>query len=158
MFRFDILCGAHAREASAQARVVDRLCSGHLADHRQQDGLELVEDDLDLVGLHPGLVVVEHHVVGVAVVLEALDVASPQLEIPLEMREHDSVVLLLAGTQPGLVAERAGARQLGTQVGRHPDGLLEVTAGDADEARLERLLVVLGFERPELVEEGAEVV
>ena len=63
------------------------------------------------------------------------------------MREHEREVLLLAGAQPALVAVRAGARQLGPQLGRDADGLLVVAAADADERRLERFLVVRLLER-----------
>src|SRR5256885_8766114 len=49
--------------------------------------LELVEDRDDLARLHARLVDVEHDVVGVAFGLEAVDVAAPQLEVPLEVRE-----------------------------------------------------------------------
>jgi len=37
--------------------------------------------------------------------LEAADVLAAELEVALEMREHDLVVLTLARVQPGAVAE-----------------------------------------------------
>ena len=73
------------------------------------------------------------------------------------MRQHDSVVLLLTCAEPRLVAERAGPRQLGAQVGRDTHGLLVVAVRDADQAGLERVVVVLLAERPQLLEEVAEL-
>ena len=146
-----------AREASREARIVDRVGVGDRPDHRQERRLELVEDHLDLDRLHARLVVVEDDVVRVAVVVEAGDVLAPQLEVPLEVREHEREVLLLARTQPALVAVRAGAGQLGAQLGRDADGLLVVAPADPDEGGLERSLVVGLLERPQLLEERAEV-
>ena len=146
-----------AREAAREARVVDRVGVGDRPDHRQERCLEPVEDHLDLDRLHAGLVVVEDDVVRVAVVVEAGDVLAAQLEVPLEVREHEREVLLLARAQPALVAVRAGARQLGAQLGRDADGLLVVAPADPDEGGLERLLVVRLLERPQLLEERAEV-
>ena len=77
--------------------------------------------------------------------------------VVLEMRQHDRVVLLLAGVQPGPVAERAGAGQLRPQVGRDARRLLVVAARDPDEARLERLEVVSLLEGPQLLEQPAEL-
>ena len=155
--------------ASAKARCASRgkrpvrqessigSASATSRDHRQEHGLEPVEDRVDLDRLHARLVVVEHDVVRVAVVVEAGDVLAAQLEVPLEVRQHDAVVLLLARPEPALVAEGAGARQLRAELGRDADGLLVVAARDADEARLERLVVVRLLERPQLLEELAEI-
>ncbi len=73
------------------------------------------------------------------------------------MRQHDRVVLLLAGLQPGPVAERAGAGQLGAQIGRDTRRLLVVAARDPDEARLERVEVVRLLEGAQLLEQLAEL-
>ena len=73
------------------------------------------------------------------------------------MRQHDPVVLLFTCAQPRLVAERAGACQLGPQVGRDPHGLLVVAVRDADQAGLERVVVALLAERPQLLEEVTEL-
>ena len=145
------------REMAAEAGIVDRIGVRDRAQPRNERGLQRVEDLLDLDGLHAGLVVVEDDVVRVAVRLEARDVALAQLEVPLEVRQHDRVVLGLAGAEPALIAERAGAGDLGTEVGWHPDRLLVVAARDPDQACLERLEVVLLFERTQLLEELAEL-
>ena len=146
-----------AREPATQARVVDGLGLLDRAQPREQRSLQRVEDRDDLVRLHPRLVVVEDDVVRIAVGLEAGDVPPAQLEIALEVRQHDRVVLLLARAEPALVSERAGARHLGAQLRGHADRLLVVAARDADEACLERLEVVLLLEWAQLLEELAEV-
>ena len=102
---------------AAQAGVVDRLGVADRPQPRQERGLQRVEDRDDLVRLHARLVVVEHDVVRIVRRLEAGDVLAAQLEVALEVRQHDRVVLLLARAQPALVSLRAGARHLGAQVG-----------------------------------------
>ena len=144
------------REGAVQARVVDRFVVGDGADHRHEAFLEPVEDRLHLGRLHARLVVVEHDVVGIAIVVEARDVAPPQLEVPLEVREHDRVVVLGPRTQPCAIAERAGALELRQQLGRNSDRLLVVASGDADHARLERVGVVRLLERSQLLDQLAE--
>ena len=72
------------------------------------------------------------------------------------MRQHDRVVVLRARAEPAAVAERAGALELGLQLGRDADGLLVVAARDADDAGLERFARVRLLERAQLLEQLAE--
>src|SRR6476661_8235824 len=74
------------REVAAQKRVIC-LRLAQLGDQRDQVSLDLVEDLRDLCGRRLGLEVVKEDVVGLVHALEALDVASPQLEVPLESRQ-----------------------------------------------------------------------
>ena len=61
-----------------------------------------------------------------------------------------------ASTQPWRPSD-AGARHLGAQVGRHLARLLPVAAHDADQARLERVGLVLLLEPGQLVEQAADL-
>ena len=146
-----------AFEAATQAGVVDRLRVVDRPQPREKRALEGVEDRDDLFRLHPRLVVVEDDVVRVVRRLEARHVLAAQLEVALEVRQHDPVVLLLARTKPALVALRAGACHLGPQLRGNANRLLVVAPCDADEARLEGFEVVLLLERPEILEQLAEL-
>ena len=88
--------------------------------HGYERCLQRVEDRHDLVRLHARLVVVEDDVVRIAVVLEARDVLPAQLEVALEVRQHDRVVLLLARAEPALVARasRPASSRRGAPEGR----------------------------------------
>ena len=143
------------RVVAEEARVVDRLAEPR--DHLHEAVAQTVEDDLDLGGLHAGLVVVEQRVVRIVVRLVAGDVLAGQLDQPLELRPEDLVVARLPRLEPRLVADRAGARHLRAQLGRDAAILLVVAARDADDARLERLARMLGLEVAQLLEQLAEL-
>ena len=105
--------------------------------------LQVVEERAHLRGLHPALVVVEQDVVRLVDDLEALDVALAEVEVLAQHRQEASKSLVLrASTQTGIASD-ADARHLRAQVGRHLARLLPVARGDADQARLERVVLVL---------------
>src|SRR5439155_11949237 len=104
------------------------------------------------------LVVVQQRIVRIVLRAEALDVAAPQLEVALEVREQDREVLARARLEPGLIAERAGADDLRVQLDRNAPRLLVVVPHHADQARLVRVVVVLGLELPGLLEQLGELV
>jgi hypothetical protein len=131
---------------------------GHLADERRLMLLEIVEEDAHLGRAHPALVVVEQRVVRLVVgAVEALDVAESQLEVPLQRRQERREVVVGARLDPHGDRERRRARDLGAEAGRHPGRLLEVVSRDPDQARLERVVLVLGRERLELLEQPAHL-
>ena len=76
------------RPGAVHERVVavDRADVG---DQRNELRLQVVEDLPHLGRLHPGLEVVEEHVVRLVVALEALDVAALQLDRALEVGEEE---------------------------------------------------------------------
>jgi hypothetical protein len=145
------------REGPAQTGIVDRCGLADGVEHRDERGLQLLEDRLDLRGLHPRLVVVEDDVVRIVLRAEAPDVLPAQLEAPLEVRQENREVLLLARLEPGAVAERAGAREIRSELRRHARRLVVVPLRHADEARLERVVAVLLLESAQLLEQLAEL-
>ena len=119
---------------------------------------QVVEDRSHLGRRQAALEVVEEGVVGLGVVaLEAGDVAAAQLEVLTQRREEAREVVVLACLDPDGERERGRPRHLGPQLGRHLARLLEVLAGHRDQARLERVGVVLGREGGELVEQAADL-
>src|SRR2546423_3464752 len=127
-------------------------------DERDELALQVLEDVLGLRGREAVLVVVEEHVVRLAGRLEAVDVAPPELEQPLEVRAEHLEVAPLARLQPGAVAERTFPQELGPQLGRHPARLLVVAAHDADQARLVRLVRERLLFCAQLLEQAAQLV
>ena len=120
--------------------------------------LQPVEDGADLGRLHPGLEVVEEDVVGLVVVVEALDVAAPQLDVRAQCGQELREVRLLPRLHPDRHRERGGAGHLGAQLRRHPPRLLPVAADEPDQARLVRVVVERVLVRRELVEQPADLV
>ncbi len=121
-------------ELAVQHGGVDRV--GALrdrCDQRHERGAQLGEERGDFGALHPLLVVVEQHVVGILEAVEALDVALLQLDVALQERQERGEVGALARVNPCPMAERARARQIGRQVVRHTAGLLVVAPRDADQ-------------------------
>ena len=88
-------------ELAVQERVVHVTRVGDLANERDELLLEAVEDLAHLGGLHVRLVVVEQHVVRLVRLVEALDVAVPELEVGLEVRSQELEVGLLLRRAPG---------------------------------------------------------
>ena len=143
------------REVAVQARVAHRLAD--FADERYELVLQAGEDRSDVCRPHAPLVIVEEDVVRVVERLVTGNVLARELEPPLEVRAEDLVVRGRARLEPGAVAERAGSGHLGAQLARHAALLLVVSARDADDARLERLRLRALLERPQLVEQRAEL-
>ena len=106
---------------------------------------------------HVRLEVVEQRRVRRVLPLEALDVASLQLEVSLERREELREVVRRTRLDPDLVSERGGADHLGPQLRRHTALLLPVAPGDADEARVVRVVVERLLEGAEPFEQGADL-
>ncbi len=120
--------------------------------------LQVVEDRAHLGRLHLRLEVVEERVVGlVELAVEALDVAVAELEVLAQRRQEGGEVVALAGLDPDRDRERRRARHLRAQLGGDLARLLPVAAGDADQARLERVVLVLRLEGLELLEEPTDL-
>ncbi len=134
------------REGARERAVVVPVQLPRLGDERHQLFLHALEDDADLRCLHAPLVVVEQHVVRLVGLGEQLDIAAAQLEVVLEVRAERLEVVRRAREAPRHEALGARLDDLGPQVGRDPDGLVEVLAGHADQrcvvgVRVERVLV-----------------
>ena len=110
-----------------------------------------------LCRLHAALVVVEHDVVRLVADLEAVDVALAQVEVLAEHGQERREVVVAPRGHPDRVRERRRARHLRTQVGRHLARLVPVARRDADEARLERVVLVLVSEVVQVLEETADI-
>ena len=120
--------------------------------------LQPVEDRADLGRLHARLEVVEEDVVGLVVVVEALDVAAPQLDVRAQRGQELREVRLLPRLHPDRHRERGGPRHLRAQLRRHPPRLLPVAPDEPDQARVVRVVVERVLVRRELVEEPADLV
>ncbi len=103
------------------------------------------------------LEVVEQRRVRRVLPLEAFDVAALELEIVFERRKELREVVGGPRLDPDLVAERGCADHLRSQLGRDPALLLPVAAGDADQARVVRVVVERLLERLQPVEEMADL-
>ena len=120
--------------------------------------LETVEHRAYLRRLHSRLEVVQEDVVRLVVVVEALDVAAPELEVLPQRRQELREIRLLARLHPHGHRERGRTRHLGTQVGRNTTRLLPVAADDTDQAGLVRVVLQRLLEWRELLEESADLV
>jgi hypothetical protein len=121
------------RERPVQTGVVDRPRVADRVHERRGLAAQLLEDLCDVGGRRALVVVVEQHVVGIVVGREALDVPALELELPLQMGQQDAEVAPLPRLEPGGDAERAGAREVGAEVGRHAVCLLVLATSDTDE-------------------------
>ena len=128
-----------------------------VAHDRRQLRAEHVEDRLHLGRLHPRLVLVEEGVVGRVSRLHVLGPAERDVVDALERGLEDGEVVRLPRLQPGRVRVAALARPLRGQLGRNAARLLPVAAGDADQAGVVGVVVELGLERRELVEQPADL-
>ena len=122
-----------------------------------EHGADRAEHLRHLRGQHVGLEVVEQRRVRRVLPLEALDVAALELEVAFERREELREVVGRPRLDPDLVAERSRADHLRPQLGRDPALLLPVAAGDADQARVVRVVVERLLERLQPVEETADL-
>ena len=138
------------REVAFEERVVGGLA--RLAHDRGQLRAEDVEDGLHLGCRHPGLVLVEERVVGRVALLHVLGPAERDVVDALERGPEDGEVVRLARLEPRDVRLAALARPGGRELGRDAACLLPVAAGDADQARVVRVVVELGLDRRQLVE------
>ena len=128
-----------------------------LLDERSLVLLQVVEDAPDFLRRHVALVVVEDDVVRLVLYLEAVDVALAQIEVLPQDGQERLEVVRLARVDPHLVRERGGARHLGAQLRRHLARLLPVAGADADQARLERVVVLLLAPAAQVVEQPADL-
>ena len=133
------------------------LCAGG-GDQRDLLFLEPLEDGAHLGRLHAGLEVVEQDVVGLVVVVEALDVLAAQVEVVAERGQELREVRVLSRLDPHGHRERGGARHLTAQLGRHAACLLPVAADEPDQARLVRVVRLRLFEARQLVEQPSHLV
>src|SRR4051794_31997268 len=129
----------------------------HLLHERRLVLLQVVEDAPDFLCPHPALVVVEHDVVRLVVDLEAVDVTLAQVEVLAQHRQEALEVVVLPRLHPDGICERGGARYLRAQVRRNLARLLPVVRNDADQARLERVVVLLLAPAAEIVDELADL-
>ena len=120
--------------------------------------LEPVEHGTDLGRLHARLEVVQQNVVGLVVVVEALDVAATQLEVLAQRRDELREVGLLTRLHPDGHRQRAGAPDLALQLRRDTPRLLPLAANEPDQARLVGVVRLRLLERPEPVEQAADLV
>jgi hypothetical protein len=116
------------------------------------------EDLADLGRLHPGLEVLEEHVVGVVVRREALDVPAAEIDHPLERGPERGEVRVLACADPHVVRLGRGLRELDRELGRHAPRPVPVVAGHANEAGVVGVVRERRGVRLELLEELAEAV
>ena len=119
--------------------------------------LQVVEEAAHFGGLHPALVVVEDDVVRLVGHLEALDVALAQVEVRPQGRQERLEVVVAPRVDPHLICKRGRARHLRAEVGRHLARLLPVACGDPDQARLERVVVVLLAPVAQVVDQRAHL-
>ena len=157
--------GDHSRplpldgERALRERAVDGVRRvAHRRDERHELLLEPVEHLPHLGRRHIGLEVVQQHVVGLPCRLEALHVAVLELQVALERGDEAGEVRLGASLEPGLMAERRRSRDLGRKGRRHAARLLVVTARDADQARLERVVREALLVPRKLLEQPADLV
>ena len=125
-------------------------------DQRDELALEPVEDDLDLGRRSSGLEVVQQDVVGIVGGLEACDVLALQLELAVEPWAKGCVVVLLSRDHPCLHALGGRLGQRTGELGRNPPRLLPVTAGDANQAGIVRVVREGGLVVAQLVDELAD--
>src|SRR5918994_2616085 len=144
------------RERGAAERTLPTLA--HRGDERNLLLLQPVEDGPHLRRLHPRLEVVEEDVVRLVVVVEALDVAPPQLEVLAQRGQELGEVRFLPRLHPHRHRERRRARHLRPQLGGHASRLLPVTADEPDQARLVGVGVEFVLDRRELVEQATHLV
>src|SRR5207237_8228185 len=129
-----------------------------LLDEAAELGLEHVEDRTDLGGRHALLVVVEEYVIGVVVGRKALDVAEAEIQKAFEPRTKGGEVGSLASLHPDLVGAGARLDELGGELRRDAARFLPVAAGDAEDARVVRVVRERVPIRLELVEERPDPV
>ena len=124
---------------------------------RHELGLDLVEDARHLRRLHLRLEVVEQDVVRLVGLLEAVDVAVPQLDVALEQRQEDVEVRRRLRLEPDGRGLRGRLHHLAAQLRRHLDGLRVVAPRRADDRRVPRVRVERVEPRLELVEQPADL-
>ena len=108
--------------------------AGDRAHHRDQRGLELVEDGAELRGPHARLELVQQRVVRVLAVSQRLGAAARESHDPAQPGREAAVVARGAGRVPLLERQRGGLRRLHHQVGRQP-GLQVVVVARGSQQR-----------------------
>src|SRR5947209_5452907 len=89
--------------------------------------------------------------------LEAVELAIAEVEVLAEHGQERREVVVAPRSDPDRVRERRRARHLGTQVGRNLARLLPIARRDADEARLERVVLVALAEVVQVPEETPDI-
>jgi hypothetical protein len=143
-------------EVAAQERVVC-VAIAQLRDQRDELVLDLLEDACDVGRLHLRLEVVQEDVVGLVLGLEALDVASAELDVALERPEEELEVRRLLRLLPYRVRLGGGDRHLTAQLDRNLNGLVVHPAREPKEAGVVGVGVERGAGRLELVEQAADL-
>ncbi len=144
------------REVAFEERVVGRLAG--VTHDRDELGTEHVEDGLHLGRSHSRLVLVEEGVVRRFARLHQLRPAQRDVVDALECGQEDREVVRLPGGEPRLVCLRALACPGGREVGRNPPRLLPVAPRDPDQARVVGVVVELGLERCDVVQQASDLV
>src|SRR6266516_1067136 len=122
-------------EIPMQGAVIDRVCMPpDIRDEWHDRLLELGEDRLQLGRLHARLGAIEERVVGAFLVAQRICDAPVELDVLLEVRGEQGVVLIVTSFLPDGPRHRAGAGDLGDQVRWELARLLEVATRDADQA------------------------
>ena len=142
------------RKRPAHERVV--LVGRVLGDERAELGTEHREDLANLGCAHPGLVVLEEHVVRVVVRCEALDVLPAQIHDALERRPERCEVRLLARLDPHLVRLGGCLGELDRELGGHAARTVPVALGDPDQGGVVGIVRKRARVRLELLEQLAE--
>jgi hypothetical protein len=151
----ELLLGGE-REVAVEKGVVCGLAC--LADDLDQLGPEDVEDGLHLGGRHSRLVLVQERVVRGVARLHQLRPAERDVVHALQGGQEDGEVVGLAGLEPRAVRLSGLTRPGGRKLGGHAACLLPVAPRDADEAGVIGVVVELGLERRELVEQAPDLV
>ncbi len=127
-------------------------------DERYLRLLQPLEDRADLGCLHARLEVVQQDVVRLVVLVEALDIAAPQLHVRAQCGQELREVRLLPRLHPHRHRQGRSTGHLGAQRRRNPPCLLPVPADVPDQAGIVRVVVERVLVRSELVEDPADLV
>ncbi len=99
-------------------------------------GAQVLEDDLDVGGLHPRLEVIQQGVVGMLGRREEGDVPLGEFYHLFEMRAEDGEFRFLTGFHPGIEGFGGDDGRLDHELGRDALGLFVIAGRDADQRRI----------------------
>ena len=113
---------------------------GDGVDQGDESGFELVEDDADLRGLHPWLVLIDQGIVGMILVSQTLGLLTSQLEGRVQTRREFFEPVVLAGANPYLARQGGVSRRLGYQGNGQLSSLVPVLSGHPHQAGFHALV------------------
>ena len=121
----DELALVRDREVTVQTRVVDAIgVLSHSRDQATDLRLELVEQPAHFGRPRTGLEVVQQRVIGTFEIVEAVDVASHEFEVALQVGHEGGEIGLPTRLDPRLLADGPGARHVGGKLARNPSRLI----------------------------------